>query len=418
MDWARVRADFPILERTVHGKPLVYLDSAATSQKPRPVVRAVCDYYERLNANVHRGAYQLSEEATEAYEGARTRMARFLHASDPSEVVFVRGATEAINVVATSLSRERLKSGGRVVTTVMEHHSNIVPWQLLRADRGLAVDFVDIDEDGRLDLADLDRKLARRPDLVTVTYVSNVLGTVNPIRSIAEKVHAAGSLLLVDAAQAVPHRRVDVQALGADLLVFSGHKMLGPTGIGVLWARRSLLDTLPPALGGGEMIREVHQDRVAFRDPPAKFEAGTPNIAGAIGLAAAADYLDALGWEAIAEHEQRMLTRAVRRAQEDFPGRLTTYGPPPGSDREAVFAFAVDGVHAHDVASIVDAQGVAIRSGQHCAGPLMDRLKVSALSRASPYIYNSEADIDRLFDALGEVVRIFAGHERRAPVAG
>ncbi len=408
MDWARVRAEFPILDRTVHGKPLVYLDSAATSQKPQAVVRAVSDYYERLNANVHRGAYQLSEEATEAYEGAREKVARFVNAPDPSEVIFVRGTTEAINVVAQCLARGTLAKGDRVITTVMEHHSNIVPWQLLRAYHGIELEFVGIDENGRLDLADLDRRLQKPAKLVTVTHVSNVLGTVNPVRAVADRAHAAGALVLVDAAQSVPHRKVDVQALGGDFVAFSGHKMLGPTGIGVLWGRRAILDRIPPALGGGEMIREVHQERVEFREPPAKFEAGTPNISGAVGLGAAIDYLGKFSWEELARHEATLRQRARRRIEQEFSDNVRVYGPPEGPDRESVLSFSLAGVHPHDVSSILDAEGVAVRAGQHCAGPLMDRLGVPALTRASPYLYNSEAEIDRLFDALAKVVKVFA----------
>jgi cysteine desulfurase / selenocysteine lyase len=417
-DWAKVRADFPVLKRSFHGHPLVYLDSAATSQKPRAVIEAVSRYYEETNANVHRGIYQLSEEATDAYESARARMARFVHAADPSEIVFVRGTTEAINVVATSLGKSWLRPGDRVLTTVMEHHSNIVPWQLLRAAMGIELEFVDIDEHGRLDLADLDRRLRKPTKLVTLAHVSNVLGCVNPVRAIADRAHAAGALVLLDAAQSAPHRPLDVRELGVDLLAFSGHKMLGPTGIGVLWGRRDLLDRMPPAFGGGEMIREVHQDRVAFREPPGKFEAGTPNIAGAIGLAAAADYLEGLGWAEVGAHDRELLHHAFRIAAERFPERLRIYGPPDGPDREAVLAFSLAGVHPHDVSSILDTQGVAIRSGQHCAQPLMERLGVPALARASPYVYNSLEDFDRLFDAIAEVFRVFAhGPEARSMAA-
>jgi cysteine desulfurase / selenocysteine lyase len=418
MDWAKVRRDFPIFQRDAPGKPFIYLDSAATSQKPQVVIDAVSDFYSRLNANVHRGTYQLSEEATEAYEGARARMARFLHADDPSEIIFVRGTTEAINLVATSLSRTVLRPGTRVLTTVMEHHSNIVPWQLLKMAGGAELDFVDIDDAGELVRADYDRLLTPATKLVTLAHVSNVLGTVNPVRAIADQAHAAGALVLVDAAQSVPHRAVDVKDLGADLVAFSGHKMFGPTGIGVLWGRRELLDRMPPAMGGGEMIREVHQDRVAFREPPGRFEAGTPNIAGAIGLGVAADYLERLGWEEMAEHERSMQRRAFKRAEEEFAGRVSIKGPTDLEHREAVISFALRGVHPHDISSILDSHGVAIRSGQHCAQPLMDRLGVSALSRASPYVYNSPDDIDRLFDAVGEVVRVFEGHERVTPPIG
>ncbi|HEV2519190.1 MAG TPA: cysteine desulfurase [Thermoplasmata archaeon] len=412
MDWSKIKADFPILSRQFRGQSFVYLDSAATSQKPQVVIDAVTDYYRRVNANVHRGTYQLSEESTEAYESARQRIARFVHAEDPSEIIFVRGTTEAINLVCTSLGETLLKRGTRVLSTVMEHHSNIVPWQMLKSRGGAELDFVDIDEEGRLVLADYDRLLGPSTKLVTVAHVSNVLGTVNPVRSIVDRAHAAGALALVDAAQSVPHRKVDVRALGADFVAFSGHKMLGPTGIGVLWGRKELLEKMPPAMGGGEMIREVHLDRVAFREPPARFEAGTPNIAGAIGLAVAAEYLEGIGWEEMAPHERSLQRQASKRVEEDFPDRVAIVGPHDLSEREAVVSFTLDGVHAHDIASILDTQGVAIRSGHHCAQPLMERLGVAALSRASPYIYNSPEDVDRLFDALAEVVRVFRGHER------
>ncbi len=408
MDVEAVRRDFPILSREIHGKPFVYLDSAATSQKPSVVIEAEREFYSKFNANVHRGVYALSEEATDAYERARERAARFLHASDPSEVVFVRGTTEAINQIATSLGRGFLGKGDRVVTTVMEHHSNIVPWHLLRGSVGIDLQFVDIDDNGRLRLDDYDRLITRSTKVVTVTHVSNVLGTVNPVREIADRAHDVGALVVVDAAQSAPHRPVDVQALGADLLGFSGHKTLGPTGIGVLWGRRELLERMPPALGGGEMIREVHTDRVSYREPPAKFEAGTPNVGGAYALARALDYLEGLGWEELHAHEQRLQARAFERAREAFGDRLKIVGPPEGEGREAVLSFRLEGVHPHDIASLLDAQGICIRSGHHCAQPLMERLHVPALSRASPYLYNTVEEIDLLFGALEKVAKVFA----------
>ncbi len=408
MDVEAIRRDFPILQRTFHGKPFVYLDSAATSQKPTCVIAAEQEFYARLNANVHRGVYALSEEATDAYEKARERVARFLNAKDPSEVVFVRGTTEAINQVATSFGRGLLGKGDRVVTTVMEHHSNIVPWHMLRSSHGIDLQFVDIDEDGHLRLEEYDRLLSRSTKVVALTHVSNVLGTVNPVREIADRAHDVGALVVVDAAQSAPHRRVDVQALGADLLAFSGHKTLGPTGIGVLWGRRELLERMPPALGGGEMIREVHTDRVSYREPPARFEAGTPNMAGAFGLSRALDYLEALGWEEIRAHEQALQRRAFDRAQELFGSKMHIVGPRDVAEREAVIAFQLAGVHPHDMASLLDAEGVCIRSGHHCAQPLMERLKVPALSRASPYVYNTLGEVDQLFVALEKVAKVFA----------
>lgn len=416
MDVDRVRRDFPILERSAHGRPIAYLDSAATSQKPTAVLRAEEEYYARSNANVHRGVYELSVEATDAFEAARSRTARFLHASDPAEVVFVRGTTEALNLLATSLGRSTLRRGDRVVATVMEHHSNIVPWHFLREYSGVDLEFVGIGTDGRLRMDELDSLLTdRRTKVVTVTHVSNVLGTVNPIREIAEKAHAAGALLIVDAAQSAPHRPIDVAQLGADFLAFSGHKMLGPMGIGVLWGRADRLEALPPCMGGGEMIREVHTDRVTYAGAPARFEAGTPNVAGAIGLGAAIDYLDRLGWEEIRAHGRELASRFVRAAAARFGDRLRIYGPSDLSDREPVLSFSLKGAHPHDVASLLDAEGICVRAGHHCAQPLMERLGVSALTRASPYVYNTEGEIDRLVDALEKVDRLFSGP---SPAAG
>ena len=407
MDVARVRKDFPILARPQHGKPLVYLDSAATSQKPSSVLAAETGYYESANANVRRGVYALSVAATDAYEAARARVARFLHASAPEEVIFLRGTTEAINLVATSLGRGRLKPGDHVVTTVMEHHSNIVPWHFLRTYQGVHLDFVDIDDEGRLRMDGLEALLAKRPKVVTVTHVSNVLGTVNPVREIAERAHAVGALVVVDAAQSAPHRPIDVQQLGADFVAFSGHKTLGPMGIGALWGRHDLLDELPPYLGGGEMIRDVHQDRISYCEVPAKFEAGTPNVGGAIALSAALDYLEGIGWGELAAHERRLQEHALRVAEERFPGQLRIYGPPRAADREAVLAFSLQGAHPHDIASLLDEDGVCVRAGHHCAQPLMERLGVTALTRASPYLYNSAEELDLMFDSLERVARLF-----------
>jgi cysteine desulfurase / selenocysteine lyase len=404
----RIRQDFPLLQRSFHGKPLVYLDSAATSQKPTAVIEAESTFYREQNANPHRGVYALSEEATEAYEGARAHVARFLKAASPEEVVFVRGTTEAINTVATSLGRGILHKGDRVVSTVMEHHSNIVPWHMLRAEPGIDLEFIDIDENGRLKLEELDRLVTKRTKVVTVTALSNVLGTVNPVRAIADRAHEVGALVIVDGAQVAPHQPVDVGALGADFFAFSGHKTLGPTGIGVLWGRHELLESMPPCEGGGEMIREVHLDRVSYREPPGKFEAGTPNVAGAVGLSAALDYLEKVGFDGMAAHEHRLMSHAFDRASELFGDRLKIYGPPPDGDHEAVLSFALKGVHPHDIASLLDADGVAIRSGHHCAQPLMERLGVPALSRASPYLYNTEGEIDQLFTSLGKAEKVFA----------
>jgi cysteine desulfurase / selenocysteine lyase len=412
MDVERIRQDFPILSRSFEGRPLVYLDSAATSQKPRSVIEAEARFYEATNANVHRGVYALSVEATDAYEAARERVARFLHASDPRGVVFLRGTTEAINLVATSLGRERLKKGDRVVSTVMEHHSNIVPWHLLRTYAGTELEFVGVDDDGKLKLDDLDRLLTRRTKVVAVNHVSNVLGTVNPVREIADRAHAVGALVVVDAAQSAPHLPLDVGALGADFLAFSGHKTLGPMGIGVLWGRPELLEELPPSQGGGEMIREVHQDRVTYNGAPAKFEAGTPNVGGAVALSAALDYLERVGWDDLADHELKLQRRSLRLAEERFGDSLRIFGPKDPADRQAVVSFEMKGVHPHDIASLLDARGICVRAGHHCAQPLMERFGVAAMTRSSPYLYNTEAEVDRLFDALSEVAHLF-----RAPAA-
>jgi len=408
MDVGRIRRDFPLLGRTFHGKPLVYLDSAATSQKPLSVIEAEARYYQSENANVHRGVYALSVEATDAYEAARARVGRFLHASDPGEVVFLRGTTEAINLLATSFGRRRLERGDRVVTTVMEHHSNIVPWHLLRDRPGIELEFLDIDDEGQLDLTRLDELLDHRTKIVAVTHVSNVLGTVNPIREIADRAHAAGALVVVDAAQSAPHRPIDVQALGADFLAFSGHKTLGPMGIGALWGRAEHLEALPPFMGGGEMIREVHRTDVSYREAPAKFEAGTPNVGGAVALSAALDYIEGIGWDDLRDHDRRLQDRMLRAAQDRGRGRIRVFGPRSADAREAAFSFALEGAHPHDIATLLDSEGIAVRAGHHCAQPLMDRLGVPALTRASPYLYNTEQEVDLLFDGLERIATLFS----------
>ncbi|MCI4369542.1 MAG: SufS family cysteine desulfurase [Thermoplasmata archaeon] len=408
MDVERIRRDFPILARTSHGKPMAYLDSAATSQKPSVVLDAEREFYERLNANVHRGVYQLSEEATDAFEKSREHVAQFLGGSDSSEVVFLRGTTEAINLVATSFSRGILDKGDQVVSTIMEHHSNIIPWHFLRAYPGITLDFVDVDGEGRLLLADYDRLLSRKTKVVTLTHVSNVLGTVNPVLEIAEKAHDVGALVVLDAAQSAPHLRLDVKKLGIDLLAFSGHKALGPTGIGVLWGRKELLERMPPATGGGEMIREVHTDRVSYREPPARFEAGTPNAGGAYALSRALTYLETIGFDEIQSHSRSLLRHSLSKAKELFGERLTVFGPSSVNDHEAVISFRLKGMHPHDIASLLDAEGIAIRSGHHCAQPLMERLGVPALSRASPYLYNTVEEMDRLWAALAKADAFFS----------
>ena len=417
MDVARIHKDFPLLTRSENGRPLVYLDSAATSQKPEPVLAAERAFYEQRNANVRRGVYALSVEATEAWEAARAHVARFLHARHANEIVFLRGTTEALNLLATSLGRSVLKKGDRVVTTVMEHHSNIVPWHFLREYSGIDLEFADIEDNGTLRLADLDRWLDRKTKVVTLTHVSNVLGTLNPVREIADRAHAVGALVILDAAQSAPHLPLDVEKLGVDFLAFSGHKVLGPMGIGALWGRAELLERLPPSMGGGEMIREVHQDRVSYAEVPAKFEGGTPNVAGAIGLSAALEYLEHVGWEELRDHEQRLQAAAFRLGRERLGPGFRIVGPPDPRDRHAVLSFELSGVHPHDMASLLDARGICVRAGHHCAQPLMDRLHVPALARASPYLYNTEAELELLFDALADIARLFSPRAT-APTTG
>lgn len=403
LDTARIKEDFPILQRTVHGKPLVYLDNAATSQKPVAVIRALVDYYERYNANVHRGIHTLAEEATAAYEAARAKVAALIGAS-PDELVFTRGTTEALNMVAHGWARQHLRPGDEILVTPMEHHSNLVPWQRLAKERGLRLRAIPLTEDGRLDLTALDGLLTERTRLIAVTHMSNVLGTVTPLAEIARRARAAGAVVVADGAQSVPHLPVDVGALGVDFLAFSAHKMLGPTGVGALYARRERLEEMEPLLTGGGMIRRVTLEDATWADPPARFEAGTPDIAGVIAFGAAADYLRGIGLEAVAAHERELVRYAWERLRE-VPG-LTVYGPGP-EHRGGVISFTLEGVHAHDVAQVVDEEGVAIRAGHHCAQPLHAHLGVPATARASFYLYNDAGDVDRLVRALHEARKLF-----------
>lgn len=403
-DIAAVRSEFPALDQEVHGRPLVYLDSAATAQRPRAVIEAVAEFYRRDNANVHRGLHELSRRATERFEAAREAVARFLNA-DPAEVVWVRGTTEAINLVAMSWGWANLRPGDEVVVTVMEHHSNLVPWQLAAARTGARLRHVDIDDEGRLRLDQLDELLSERTKLVAVSHVSNALGTINPVREICEKAHRVGALVLVDGAQGAAHLRVDVQALGCDFYAFSGHKLGGPMGIGVLWARRELLEAMPPFHGGGDMVGIVELERSTWAEVPHKFEAGTPNVAGAVGLQAALEFLGRIGHEALWAHEQALVRYGLERLAE-VPG-LRLFGPKDPEERTAVFSFELEGIHPHDVATILDAEGIAIRAGHHCAQPLMRRLGVPATSRASCYVYTLPEEIDRLVEALGVARKVF-----------
>lgn len=402
-DAARHRADFPILARRIRGRPLVYLDNAATSQKPRAVIDTLTRYYEEHNANIHRGVYQLSAEATAAYEDARGKAQRLLHAGDASEVVFVRGTTEAVNLVAQSFVRPRVKQGDEILITHMEHHSNIVPWQLLRDQTGIVLKVAPITDEGALDLGAFERLLTPRTRFVSVVHVSNSLGTVNPIGEIVALAHERGVPVMVDGAQAAPHLRVDVRALDCDFYAVSGHKMFGPTGIGLLYGKAALLDEMPPYHGGGEMIRSVTFAKTTFAPTPAKFEAGTPHIAGAIGLGAAIDYLGALDWDGLHAHESDLLAYATERLTA-VPG-LRIIGTAP--DKACVVSFVLAGAHAHDVGTILDETGIAVRTGHHCTQPVMDRFGVPATVRASFALYNTRADVDALVNGLGRVNEVF-----------
>jgi cysteine desulfurase/selenocysteine lyase len=405
-DVLAIRREFPILQQEVNGKLIAFLDSAASSQKPRQVIDCLEDYYRCYNANVHRGVYKFSEEATFAYERARGKVARFIGAATPRELVFTRNATEAVNLVARAWGDANLRPGDRILLTLMEHHSNIVPWQMLAARVGACLDYLSFDGEGRLALEELDTKLTERTRLVAVTHQSNVLGTINPVAYLAEQAHAVGAKLLVDAAQSVPHMPVNVQELGCDFLVFSGHKMCGPTGIGGLWARREILEAMPPFLGGGSMIKVVELDHSTYADVPARFEAGTPAIAEAIALGEAVDFLNRVGMEAIRRHEVALLGYTLERLAE-VTG-LTLYGPHSTEQRGGVCSFTLEGVHPHDVAAVLDSEGIAVRAGHHCTQPLHRRLDVPATTRASLYIYNTAEEIDRLVAALEKAKRLFA----------
>jgi cysteine desulfurase / selenocysteine lyase len=418
LDVERIRGDFPILSRLVReDRPLVYLDSANTSQKPGQVIDAIDDYYRRHNSNIHRATHQLGEEATEAYEGARIKVAAFIGAADETEVVFTKNISEGINLVAYAMSNAAAEGsdfgvgpGDEIVITEMEHHSNIVPWQLLCARTGATLRWFGVTDEGRLDLSDIDELINERTRLVALAHQSNVLGTVNPIREIADRAHAVGALVLVDGAQAVPHMPVNVAELGADFYGFTAHKLLGPTGIGVLWGRRELLEAMPPFLGGGEMIEIVTMEGSTFAPPPHKFEAGTMPIAEAAGLAAAIDYLTEVGMDAVHAREQELLRYALT-ALASVDG-LRLLGPAEAVDRGSALSFILTGadgreVHPHDVSQILDANGVAVRAGHHCARPLHKRFGVQASTRASLYLYNTEAEVDALVDGLRQAQKFF-----------
>ncbi len=406
LDVEAIRADFPILHQEVNGRPLVYLDNAATSQKPAVVVEAIEGFYRRDNANVHRGLHELSRRSTERYEGARGVVASWLGVEDPGEVIWTRGATEAINLVARSWGDSHLREGDEILLTDLEHHSNLVPWQMLAARTGARLRYLELDDEGELILDDLPRILeGGRVRIAAISQVSNALGTLNPVAEIARQVKAHGGLVLVDGAQGAAHAPVRIPDLGIDFYAFSGHKMCGPTGVGVLWARRELLEAMEPFQGGGDMIDEVHRDHSTWAQLPYKFEAGTPNISGAIGLAEAIRYLNAVGAERILAHEQRLVRRTMK-ALEAMPG-IRLFGPGDPAHRAGVVSFTMEGTHPHDIATILDSEGVAIRAGHHCAQLVMKRYGVAATARASFYLYNTEAEVDRLVESLGTVREIF-----------
>jgi cysteine desulfurase/selenocysteine lyase len=400
-----IRSDFPILSRQVHGKPLVYLDSAASSQKPLAVLEALDTYYKTYNANVHRGVYEISEQATAAQEKARVKVARFINARQSKQIIFTRNTSESINLVAYSWGSVNIHAGDLIVLTEMEHHSNLVPWQLLAQRSGARLEFIPVTDDGLLDLDKYAQLLQQQPKLVAFTHMSNVLGTINLVKQMTEQAHSVGATVLVDGAQSVPHLPVDVQDLDVDFYCFSGHKMLGPTGIGVLYGKRALLEAMPPFMGGGEMIRTVHLLESTWNDLPWKFEAGTPAIAEAIGLGAAVDYLNELGMDAVRQHEQEITTYAMEQLR--AVPELTIYGP-AAEQRGGVISFTLGDIHPHDLASILDQEvGVAIRAGHHCAQPLMERYGLAATARASFYVYTTRADIDTLVQGLRKALQIF-----------
>ncbi|OGS51339.1 MAG: cysteine desulfurase [Euryarchaeota archaeon RBG_16_68_12] len=407
MDVERIREDFPILKRTTRGKPLVYLDSAATSQKPKQVIDSVSDFFGRYNANVHRAIYELGEEATREFEGAREKVAQFIHARSPNEVVFTKSTTESINAIAYGWGlKGAMKAGDEIVSTVMEHHSNHIPWYFVQDMKGVKMKWADINDDGTLRMEDYDTLITKRTKVVTVTQCSNVLGTINPVDEIARRAHEVGAICVVDAAQSVPHFPVDVQRMDCDFLAFSGHKMLAPTGIGVLYGKQERLEEMEPMIGGGEMIREVHLGSAKWNDVPFKFEGGTPNMAGAIGLGVAVDYLNGIGMDNVRQHEMEMTEYALKTLSgvEGFHAHGTT----DVRKRGGVVSFVLGDVHPHDIASILDVEGIAIRSGHHCAQPLMERLNVPATARASFYVYNTLEEVDRLAAGLRKVLEVFS----------
>src|SRR5436305_3390081 len=412
VDWKAIREDFPILHEKAHGQPLIYFDSAATSQKPKKVLAALQNYYEHNNANVHRGLHELSSRATEAYERSRRRVAQYLGAASPDEIILTRGTTESINLVAQAWGEKFLCAGDVILLTVMEHHSNLVPWQLLAERKGARLRFLPVRDDGTLDVDQLSSLLTPEVKLFAFTHISNSLGTINPVAELCAKARAMGALTLVDAAQSIGHVPLDVQELGCDFLAFSGHKMCGPTGIGVFYGRAELLDSMPPWHGGGEMIVSVTLEKSTFKKPPHRFEAGTPNIAGAIGLAAAIDYIEGIGRAAIFEHDSLLARHATERLSE-VPG-TRVFGPK--EQRGALVGFVMDAAHPHDLTTFADQYGLAMRGGHHCNQPLMRRFDLSGTTRATFYFYNTMEEIDQMIEILHRAVRFFSPKEARPPV--
>tara|TARA_Y100000588_G_scaffold97285_1_gene105576 strand:- start:1913 stop:3148 length:1236 start_codon:yes stop_codon:yes gene_type:complete len=405
-DPVMIRREFPTLEQVVNGRPLVYLDNAATSQKPKVVLDALRAYYEDDNSNVHRGIHELSRRATVAYEESRAKVASWVGANEPSEIVWTRGTTEAINLVSSAWGLDNVGEGDEILISVLEHHSNIIPWQLLARRTGAVIKYIELDEQGRWILDELPHLLTDRTKIVAISHVSNALGTVNPVKRVAAAAHEVGALVLVDGAQGAVHTKVDVKDLGVDYYAFSGHKMCGPTGIGALWARRDLLDSMEPYQGGGEMIHFVRRDESSWATVPHKFEAGTPNIAGAIGMGAAIDFLSEVGIDAIAEHEHKLLGYALERMNKVDGIRI--YGPQSPDEHSALISFTLGDAHPHDISTILDSEGIAVRAGHHCAQLAMQHFGISATARASIYLYNTESDIDRLIEGLEQVRSIFA----------
>ena len=405
-DPVTIRREFPTLEQSVNGRPLVYLDNAATSQKPRVVLDALRAYYENDNSNVHRGIHELSRRATVAYEESRAKVAGWVGAAEPAEIIWTRGTTEAINLMSTAWGLDNVGEGDEILISVLEHHSNIIPWQLLARRTGAVIKYIELDEQGRWILDELPRLLTDRTKVVAISHVSNALGTVNPVKRVAAAAHEVGALVLVDGAQGAVHMKVDVQELGVDCYAFSGHKMCGPTGIGALWARRDLLDSMEPYQGGGEMIHFVGRDESSWATVPHKFEAGTPNIAGAIGMGTAIDFLSGVGMDAIAKHEHELLGYALERMSAVDGIRI--YGPQSPDEHSALISFTLGDAHPHDISTILDSEGIAVRAGHHCAQLAMQHFGISATARASIYLYNTESDIDRLIEGLEQVRGIFS----------